>query len=41
MAQSQLAITKEELTNAQQSYDIIKNKVEADLAARVNCSRRR
>ena len=34
MAQSQLAITKEELTNAQQSYDIIKNKVEADLAAR-------
>ena len=34
MAQSQLAITKEELTNAQQSYKIIKNKVEADLAAR-------
>ena len=34
MAQSQLAITKEELTNAQQSYEIIKNKVEADLAAR-------
>ena len=34
MAQSQLAITKEELANAQQSYEIIKNKVEADLAAR-------
>lgn len=34
MAQSQLAITKEELTNAQQSYEIIRNKVEADLAAR-------
>ena len=34
MAQSQLAITREELTNAQQSYEIIKNKVEADLAAR-------
>ncbi|RHJ84795.1 TolC family protein [Parabacteroides sp. AM08-6] len=34
MAQSQLAIRKDELTNAQQSYDIIKNKVEADLAAR-------
>lgn len=34
MAQSQLAITREELTNAQQSYDIIKNKVEADLAAK-------
>lgn len=34
MAQSQLAINREELTNAQQSYDIIKNKVEADLAAK-------
>lgn len=34
MAQSQLAITREELANAQQSYDIIKNKVEADLAAK-------
>lgn len=34
MTQSQLAITREELTNAQQSYDIIKNKVEADLAAK-------
>lgn len=34
MAQSQLAITREELTNAQQSYEIIRNKVEADLAAR-------
>ena len=34
MAQSQLSITREELVNAQQSYDIIKNKVEADLAAK-------
>lgn len=34
MAQNNLGISKEELTNAQQSYDIIKNKVEADLAAR-------
>ena len=34
MAQSQLAITREELVNAQQSYDIIKNKVEADLSAK-------
>lgn len=34
MAQSDLAISKEELINAQQSYDIIKNKVEADLAAK-------
>ncbi|NDV64517.1 TolC family protein [Bacteroides sp. 224] len=34
MAQSNLEISKEELTNAQQSYDIIKNKVEADLAAK-------
>ena len=31
---SQLAITREELVNAQQSYDIIKNKVEADLSAK-------
>lgn len=34
MAQSQLIIRREEFTNAQQSYDIIRNKVEADLAAR-------
>ncbi|MDH6535261.1 TolC family protein [Parabacteroides sp. 52] len=34
MSQSNLAINKEELANAQQSYDIIKNKVEADLAAK-------
>ncbi|GHT28985.1 membrane protein [Bacteroidia bacterium] len=34
IAQSNLEISKEELANAQQSYDIIKNKVEADLAAR-------
>ncbi len=34
MAQSNLQISKEELVNAQQSYDIIKNKVEADLAAK-------
>lgn len=33
-AQNNLEISKEELTNAEQSYDIIKNKVEADLAAR-------
>lgn len=34
MAQNNLEISKEELENAQQSYDIIKNKVDADLAAR-------
>lgn len=34
MAQSNLEINREELINAQQSYDIIKNKVEADLAVR-------
>ncbi len=34
MAQSNLKTSKEELANAQQSYDIIKDKVEADLAAR-------
>lgn len=34
MAQSNLEISREELVNAQQSYDIIKNKVEADLAAK-------
>lgn len=34
MAQSNLEISREELSNAQQSYDIIKNKVEADLAAK-------
>ncbi len=34
MGQNNLEISKEELTNAKQSYDIIKNKVEADLAAR-------
>lgn len=32
--QSNLEISREELINAQQSYDIIKNKVEADLAAK-------
>lgn len=34
MAQNNLEISKEELVNAQQSFDIIKNKVDADLAAR-------
>ena len=34
MAQSNLQTSKEELANAEQNYDIIKNKVEADLAAR-------
>lgn len=34
MAQSNLIISREELQNAQKSYDIIKNKVDADLAAR-------
>lgn len=34
MAQRQLVINREELTNARQSYDIIKNKVEADLSPR-------
>lgn len=34
MAQSNLETCREELVNAQQSYDIIKNKVEADLAAK-------
>ena len=34
MAQSNLEINREELINAQQSYDIIKNKVEADLAVK-------
>jgi outer membrane protein TolC len=34
MSQSNLQTSKEELANAEQSYDIIKNKVEADLAAR-------
>lgn len=34
MAQNNLAISKEELENTSQSFDIIKNKVEADLAAR-------
>lgn len=34
MSQVNLEITKEELANAQQSYEIIKNKVEADLAAK-------
>jgi outer membrane protein TolC len=34
MAQNNLAISKEELDNTSQSFDIIKNKVEADLAAR-------
>lgn len=34
MAQNELAISREELQNARQSYEIIKNKVEADLAAK-------
>lgn len=34
MAQQSLEISKEELLNAQQSYNIIKNKVDADLAAK-------
>jgi outer membrane protein TolC len=34
MAQKNLAIAKEELTNTQKSYDIIKNKVDAGLAAK-------
>lgn len=34
MAQNNLAISKEELENTKQSFEIIKNKVEADLAAR-------
>lgn len=34
MAQSNLEIGSEELANARQSHDIIKNKVEADLAAK-------
>lgn len=34
MAQSNLEISREELLNTQQSYDIIKNKVEADLSTR-------
>ncbi|WP_106829754.1 TolC family protein [Parabacteroides pacaensis] len=34
MAQNNLAISREELQNAQQSFDIIKNKVEADLSAK-------
>ena len=34
MAQSNLAISKEELENTEQSFDIIRNKVEADLSAR-------
>ncbi|MDR1153122.1 MAG: TolC family protein [Bacteroidales bacterium] len=34
MAQSNLQTGKEELANAEQSYDIIRNKVESDLAAR-------
>jgi outer membrane protein TolC len=34
MAQSNLDISKEEFENAKQSYEIIKNKVEADLSAR-------
>ncbi|MDR2148942.1 MAG: TolC family protein [Tannerella sp.] len=34
MAQSNLDISKEELGNAEQSYEIIKNKVEADLSAK-------
>lgn len=33
-AQNNLEISKEELKNAQQSYEIIKNKVDADLSAR-------
>jgi len=34
MAQSNLEISREELANVKQSYEIIKNKVEADLAAK-------
>jgi outer membrane protein TolC len=34
MAQKNLAIAREELTNTQKSYDIIKNKVDAGLAAK-------
>lgn len=34
MSQKNLAIAKEELTNTQKSYDIIKNKVDAGLAAK-------
>lgn len=34
MAQNNLAIGKEELENTQQSFEIIKNKVEADLSAK-------
>lgn len=34
MAQNNLAISKDELENTQTSFDIIKNKVEADLSAR-------
>lgn len=34
MAQSNLEISREELKDAQQSYEIIKNKVEADLSAK-------
>ncbi len=34
MAQNNLAISREELENSEQSFDIIKNKVEADLSAR-------
>ncbi len=34
MSQMQLDIAKDELANAKMSYDIIKNKVDADLAAR-------
>ena len=34
MAQNNLTISKEELENTQQSFEIIKNKVEADLAAK-------
>ncbi len=34
MAQSNLEISREELVNVQQSYEIKKNKVEADLAAK-------
>ncbi len=34
MAQSNLEISREELVNAEQSFEIIKNKVDADLSAR-------
>lgn len=34
MAQNNLSISKEELENTEQSFEIIKNKVEADLSAR-------